>query len=191
MRKLISFMHLSLDGFAAGPKGEMDWIRVDDEIFDYASARTHDGDTALYGRVTFEMMDAYWPTAADQPNPSKHDREHSAWYKTVEKIVISRTLKGTVRPKIRIVSDNLKAEITALKEKPGKDILVFGSPGASHSLMAEDLIDDYWLFVNPVLLGEGIPLFKDVRKTTQLQLITSKAFASGVVCLHYERKRGD
>ena len=86
-------MHVTLDGFVAGPNGEMDWITVDDEIFDYAGDRTDHADTALYGRVTYEMMEGYWPTAADQAGATKHDKQHAAWYNKVAKVVLSRTLK--------------------------------------------------------------------------------------------------
>src|SRR5882672_2392038 len=107
MRKLVSFMHVSLDGFVAGPNGEMDWIKVDEEIFDYAGYRTNEADTALYGRVTYDMMEGYWPTAADQPNASKHDIEHSKWYKKVEKVVLSRSMKGKILLKTKIVSNHI------------------------------------------------------------------------------------
>jgi dihydrofolate reductase len=190
MRKLILFMHVSLDGFVAGPNGEMDWIHVDDEIFDYARQRTHEGDTALYGRKTYEMMEAYWPTAADQPGATRHDREHSAWYNKVTKVVLSRTMKGASLPRTRVVSEDLAREIGTIKQGPGKDIVIFGSPGAAHSLMAEDLIDDYWLFVNPVLLGKGIPVFKGTQRPASLALVEGRALGSGVVCLHHARKAG-
>ena len=187
MRKLILFVHASLDGFVAGPNGEMDWIIADDEVFEYSGSRITEGDTALYGRVTYEMMEAYWPSAAEQPNASRHDIEHSRWYKRVEKVVVSRSLKGARLPRTRIVSDHLTAEVNALKAEPGKDILIFGSPGAAHSLMAEDLIDGYWIFVNPLVLGEGIPLFQDVKVQSVLKLVESTLLTSGVVCLYYER----
>ena len=93
MRKIISFMHISLDGFVAGLNGEMDWIKVDEEIFDYVGKRINEGDTALYGRVTYQMMENYWPTAADSPTASKHDIEHSKWYNKVHKVVLSKTMK--------------------------------------------------------------------------------------------------
>jgi len=191
MRKLVLFMHASLDGFVAGPNGEMDWISVNDEIFEYAGRRTDEADTALYGRVTYEMMDNYWPTAADQPSASKHDIDHSRWYNKVAKVVFSRTMKNNDSKKVKVISGNLNKEMTGLKQAAGKDILIFGSPRAVHSLMAEDLIDDYWLFINPIFLGGGIPLFKDIKSRAALKLIENKAFASGVVCLHYERKRGN
>src|SRR5215831_10792062 len=92
MRRLVLFMHMTVDGFVAGPNGEMDWIHVDEEMFEYAGQQTDNADTALYGRKTFEMMDSYWPTAADQPSAAKHDIQHSQWYNRVEKIVVSRSL---------------------------------------------------------------------------------------------------
>lgn len=181
-------MHISLDGFTATTKNEMNWIHVDDEIFDYAGDRTNVADTAVYGRVTWEMMDAYWPTAADQPGAGKHEREHSAWYKRVEKIVLSDTLKDAKKDKTRFFgSGDVVENIKALKQQPGGEIVLFGSPGAVHSLMEHQLIDEFWLFVNPILLGDGNPMFKGITEKVKLKLITSKAFSSGVVCLHYER----
>ncbi len=190
MRKIVQFMHVSLDGMVAGPRGEMDWIHVDEEVFDHVGARTSEGDTALYGRVTWEMRETYWPTAADQKNATKHDIEHSAWYKRVNKVVLSRSRKGESRPNTRFIADDLAAEIRALKAGPGREILIFGSPRAGHALQAEDLIDGYWLFVNPVILGEGTRLFPGRASARPLALVECRALSSGVVCLHYERKRG-
>lgn len=186
MRKLVLFMHTTLDGFVAGPNGEMDWITVSEEMFEYAGKRTNESDTALYGRVTYEMMQSYWPTAAEQPTATRHDIEHSKWYNAVTKVVLSRTMKGASLPNTKIISDNAASEISKLKQSPGKDILIFGSPSAVHSLMAENLIDDYWLFINPILLGEGIPLFKDIKHKIKLELVETIPFAAGVVCLHYK-----
>lgn len=85
-------MHISLDGFVAGPNGEMNWITVDEEIFDHVGERISGTDTALYGRVTYQMMEAYWPNAGDKPNASKHDINHSKWYNRAHKIVLSKTM---------------------------------------------------------------------------------------------------
>jgi dihydrofolate reductase len=189
MRKLIFFMHTSLDGFVAGPNGEMRWINVDDEIFDFVGTMTDEADAALYGRVTYEMMQSYWPTAGDDPNASKHDKVHSAWYNKVAKIVLSKTLSEKGLDNTTVISDNLADNINKIKQQEGKNILIFGSPGASHSLLSQGLIDEFWLFVNPILLGHGIPLFKDVPGITKLKLIESKTFSSGVIALHYEIKR--
>lgn len=188
MKKLVLFMHTSLDGFVAGPNGEMDWINVDEEMFEYAGRQTNEADTALYGRVTYQMMESYWPTAAEQPAATKHDIEHSRWYNKVAKVVVSKTMQGVNLTNTKIISGNLANEIINLKQGTGKNILIFGSPTVAHSLITENLIDDYWLFVNPVLLGQGIPLFKGIKEKAKLTLVASNAFPSGVVCLHYENK---
>ncbi|MBA4056526.1 MAG: dihydrofolate reductase [Marivirga sp.] len=189
MRKLVLFMHASLDGFVGGTKGEMDWIKVDEAMFDSAALRTAESDLALYGRVTYEMMDSYWPTAADQPNATKHDIEHSTWYNKVSKVIVSKSMEGKKLKNATIVSDNIGMEISKIKQHRGKDILIFGSPSTSHTLMQADLIDEFWIFVNPMILGEGIPLFTGLKERQKLKLLESKTFASGVVCLHYERDR--
>jgi dihydrofolate reductase len=187
MRHLIFFMHTSLDGFVAGPNGEMNWIKVDEEIFDFVGTMTDQSDTALYGRVTYEMMQGYWPTAGEKPNASKHDKEHSAWYNKVSKVVLSKTLQETGLHNTKVIGDQLKDNIHQLKQQDGKNILIFGSPGASQSLLNEGLIDKFWLFLNPVILGKGMPLFKDITGTTKLKLVESKNFASGVIALHYAK----
>lgn len=185
MRNLIFFMHTSLDGFVAGSNGELNWVKVDDEIFDFVATMTAKADTALYGRVTYEMMQSYWPTAGDHPDASKHDREHSIWYKNVPKVVLSRTMSKEGLDNTTVISERLAVHINQIKEQDGKDILIFGSPSASHSLLGEGLVDEFWLFVNPILLGEGIPLFKGITEQVRLKLIESKTFTCGVIALHY------
>ncbi|MCW3104038.1 MAG: dihydrofolate reductase [Bacteroidetes bacterium] len=182
-------MHTSLDGFVAGPNGEMNWITVDETIFDFVGTMTDKSDTALYGRVTYEMMQNYWPTAGDDPNASKHDKEHSAWYNKASKIVLSRTMSEKGLDNTTVISGQLTENITKIKKQDGKNIIIFGSPRASHSLMIEGLVDELWLFVNPILLGKGMPLFKDITETTKLKLVESKTFSCGVIALHYEMKR--
>ncbi|WP_416866414.1 MAG: dihydrofolate reductase family protein [Imperialibacter sp.] len=188
MRKVISFMHVSLDGFAAGPNGEMNWIKIDQEIFDHVGKRISKGDTALYGRATYEMMESYWPTAADKPTATKHDIEHSKWYSQVHKVVLSKTIKGAGLTNTTIISDNLSERINEIKQSRqggDEDILLFGSPTATHSLMQLNLIDGYWLFVNPIILGQGIPLFEGIKGKTTLKLLTTRQFTSGVTELNY------
>jgi dihydrofolate reductase len=185
MRKIISFMHISLDGFVAGPNGEMNWIKVDQEIFDYVGRRIGEGDTALYGRVTYQMMESYWPTAGNKPNASKHDIEHSKWYSKVHKVVLSKTMKDALS-NTTILSDNLPDRLNEIKQQAGKDILLFGSPTATHSLIQQNLIDGFWLFVNPIVLGQGIPLFVDIKDKIRLKLVPiTRQFSSGVTELNY------
>lgn len=185
MRKIISFMHISLDGFVAGPNGEINWINVGEEIFDHVGKRIGETDTALYGRVTYQMMENYWPTAGDKPNATKHDIEHSKWYNNVHKIVLSKTMKGKELDKTTIISDNLAEKINEIKQQAGSEILLFGSPTATHSLIQQNLIDGYWLFVNPVILGQGIPLFTGIKDKIKLSLLTTRQFACGVTELNY------
>lgn len=179
-------MHLSIDGLVGGPKGELEWINVDEEIFDFANERTRNSDVALYGRVTWQMMDAYWPTAADQPNASKHDIEHGKWYNQVDKYVVSKTMKSDPKKKITVIGNDLAEEITALKKTGDKEVIIFGSPGAGQSLAKLGLIDEYWLFVNPIIVGKGIPMFAE-QDLTKFKLVKSHAFKSGVVCLNYQK----
>jgi dihydrofolate reductase len=188
MGKIVLFMHVSLDGFVAGPMGEMDWIHVDEEIFDFGAERITKTNTALYGRITFEMMEGYWPTAADQPGASKHDREHAAWYNKVHKVVLSNTLNQATLTNTTVIGKDYVTAIPELKKKTTGDILLFGSPTTAHALLAENLIDEYWLFVNPVLLGAGIPAFKNITEKQPLKLVQTHVFSSGVVCLQHEVK---
>jgi dihydrofolate reductase len=109
----------------------------------------------------------------------------------VPKVVLSKSLEGQSLPNTTIISDNIPDSINTIKFEPGKDIILFGSPTAAHSLMEHDLIDDYWLFVNPVLLGEGIPMFKSIKEKLKLRVLEAKTLGSGVVCLHYERRRSE
>src|SRR5262245_59403315 len=127
MRKVMLLMHVSLDGFVAGPNGEMDWIKFDDELIDYVADLTNRADTALFGRVTYQMMAGYWPTAAKSPTATQHDIDHANWVNPAPKIVFSRTLEKTEWQNSRIVRDNIAAEIAKLKEQPGKDLLMIGS----------------------------------------------------------------
>jgi dihydrofolate reductase len=189
MRKIVQFMHVSLDGFVAGPNGEMDWIIVDEELFDYANDRTNASDSALYGRNTWLMMDGYWPTAASGPNASKHDIQHGNWYNSVEKIVLSRTMKSDPSKKVRVIGSNLANEINEIKKGPGKEILIFGSPSAGHSLAQLGLVDEYWLFINPILLGKGVPMFSGLKEQVKLKLQKTHAFDNGVVCVSYAKEK--
>lgn len=180
-------MHTSLDGLIARPNGAIDWVKVGEEMFEYSKMQTDKSDIAIYGRITFQLMESYWPTAADKPNATKHDIDHSAWYGKVAKIIVSKSMQGMNLHNTKIISEDLPAEIIKLKKENGKDVVIFGSPSVARLLMAENLIDDYWFFVNPIILGNGIPLFKNNSDTLNLNLTETKVFSSGVVCLHYEK----
>jgi dihydrofolate reductase len=184
MRNTVLLMHVSLDGFVAGPRGELEWITLDPDLEGHVKGLLAPVDTALYGRVTYGMMKGFWPTVPNNPESTPHEHEHARWLDGVEKVVVSKTLKEVTWNNARLLREVEKVE--HLKRQPGGDIMVFGSAALSHSLMRRGLIDAYRLNVNPIVLGGGIPLFGAGAKQ-KLELRGTKPFASGVVALHYQR----
>lgn len=187
MRKVISLMHISLDGFVAGPSGEMDWIGYDDEIFQYAIDLASNTDAAIYGRVTYQMMEGHWPTVLTNPDSTPQELHHANWVENVHKIVFSKSLETAEWNNTTLIKENIAEEMSKLKQQPGRDMMIFGSATITHTLANLGLIDEYRLTVSPVVLGNGIPLFKDVKEMLKLKLLESKTFANvGVVALHYQ-----
>ena len=185
MRNLVAFMHVSLDGFVANARGEMDWITIDDEVFKDAITLADSADTALFGRVTYQMMESYWPTVLLSDSSTELELQHAKWMEDVNKIVFSETLEKVEWKNTRLINKNISQEIIGLKQHPGKKLMIFGSPRLTHSFMQWDLIDEYRININPVILGNGIPLFS-VPSRVALTLIGTKNFKSGVVGLHYK-----
>jgi dihydrofolate reductase len=186
MRKVISFMHVSLDGFTTGPNGELEWAIVDEELNPYVDALFKNVDTALYGHVTYQGMESYWPTMLTDPNAAPRDLAHAHWVDNVSKIVFSRTLSHVEWKNTRLVKDQIAEVITSLQHEHGLDLMIFGSPRLTHTFMHLNLIDEYYLFLNPIVLGDGIPLFQGVSDWTKLNLLEAKKFQAGVVSLHYQ-----
>lgn len=180
-------MHVSLDGLVSRPNGGIDWVKLDDKMFDLAHLRSQESDVAIYARKTFELMESYWPTAASKPNPTKHDLEHSAWYSQVKKYVVSNSWKGRTLANASLISDNLIETVAQLKQGDGKNIILFGSPSLGQQLTEAELIDDYWLFINPVIIGEGAPLFRDIKHQVNLKLEETFTFGGGAIGLHYKK----
>jgi len=185
MRKLVSLIHLSLDGFCAGPSGEMDWITVNPAIFEDADRVIATAGAAVYGRTTYGMMRGYWPTVLDDANAPEDRRAHARWVEDIEKITFSRTLKESDWNNVQLKQD--VKEITALKQQPGKNLLIFGSPGLVRSFQALDAIDEYWMFLNPVLLGAGIRFFEGAHKA-RFRIAEAKRFEPDVMRFHYVRQ---
>ena len=178
-------MHISLDAFANSELKDFDWIKVDEEIFDHGHHHIEKATTALYGRNTFDLMQSYWPTAADKPDATKHEKEHGAWYKSVEKIVVSKTMKPNEGPDYSIASNDLLQHITKIKNESGGDIIILGSPSLVHSLQQLNLIDEYFLNINPVLLGKGTPMFHKSVDRTKLTLLEEYRHTNGVLSVRY------
>ena len=190
MRNVISLAHISLDGFMAGPGGDMDFIVFSDDLADHTYPLIDNVDLAVYGRVTYGMMEGYWPTAGDAPDAGAHTKSHSRWYNAVRKIVASRTLAASKNPNLRVVGDDIVGALRAEKQKTtGGDIMIFGSPTLTRALAAADLVDEWRLTLQPVILGDGLPLFGRRENRTRLELRSSKAFGTGVIAVHYVTKR--
>lgn len=188
MGNLVAFAHISLDGFAADPKGGLGWVTVNDELFDHVGQRIQATDTSMYGRTTYELMEGYWPNAGDNPSATKHEREHSRWYNQTHKVILSTTLKTSL-PNTTIVHDNILSNVRSIKNQSKNEILLFGSPSATHELLRLDLVDEFWLFVNPVVLGQGLSLFGQSTTKKSLTLLSTKQFSFGVTELKYRMNR--
>ena len=185
MRKLVLFMHLSLDGFAGGPNGELDFMTYDEELEQWADEVVKTVGSPVYGRRTYQLMESYWPTVLTKPDASKQSLAHAQWVENVPKIVFSRTLNEVTWNNTRLIKDNVAGEIEKLKQEPGKDLVIFGSPGLSADLMNLGLIDEYQFTVHPVIVGNGISVFKNNIAKSKLKLIETTTLNSGVVTLHY------
>jgi len=188
MRKLIALEHISLDGYLAAPDGDMSWIHVDEELWEYVGPIINRCDTAVYGRVTYEMMAAYWPTAAEDPDATPHDIEHGQWTERATKLVFSSTLREApwgASGSATLVSGDAAAAWHQIKQQPGGDMVLLGSASLVRSLIRDGLVDEYRVNVNPVMLGGGMSLFPEMAEPRRLKLEGVQRFASGVVGLHY------
>jgi dihydrofolate reductase len=183
MRKVIASPVVTLDGFMAGPQGEIDWNvpYFDEEMARYVGEQFASVDTLLFGRGTYQLFVQYWPTQGVKDDPVFAEKMN-----TLLKIVFSTTLETVTWNNARLVKENVVGEIQSLKRQEGKNIVIDGSPGLIHSLTRLGLIDEYRLRVHPVVLGSGVPLVKDLKERMPLQLIDSQTFQSGVVILHYQ-----
>jgi dihydrofolate reductase len=186
MRKIIYWVHTSVDGFVAGPNGEFDWPTVGPELFGYSEAMNEQVDTLMYGRVVWEQMAAYWPTA-DTATADDHARAFAPFWRRTPKVVVSRTLE-TAGWDARVIGRNLAEEVAELKRRPGGDILLTGGAEVAASLSELGLLDDYRVVVHPVVLGGGPRLFGRPEDRLALRLTDSRTFDSATVLLRYERR---
>ena len=187
MRKLILLAHTSLDGFVAGTKGELDDFDAGEENLQFVCDLAEQADSALFGRTSYELLNSFWPNAKNRSGASKATIAYSNWYNNAKKIVVSRTMTGKDLENTIVISDDIPKEIKKIKTKPEKDILIFGSPSVSQLLMQHNLIDSYWIFVNPIIFGKGIPLFTEMSNKIKLNLEATKQFDNGESALSYSR----
>jgi dihydrofolate reductase len=184
MGRLVYSMSVSLDGFVETPRRSIDWVLVDDEVHDLFNAQARELSASLYGRRMYELMMGYWPTAESDPSATPAMVEFARIWRDLPRIVFSSTLE-LVDPGSRLVRDDTVAEVARLKAQPGFDMDV-GGPTLASALIRAALVDEYRLFVNPVVLGAGTPFFPPSEQPVGLRLLETRTFASGVVYLRYE-----
>ena len=181
MRKIMYYVHQSLDGFIAGPNGEFDWAELGPELGDYSMGLTERADTFLYGRTVWELMSSYWPNA-EAMDPDKHAIAFAPVWRTTPKVMLSTTLESADW-NTRIV--RTAAEIEAIKAQPGKDILLTGSASVAAALTELGLVDEYHVIVHPVILGGGKPVYQPTDRRA-LELVETRSFDARSVLLRHD-----
>jgi len=187
MRKLIYSMGVSLDGFIAGQDGDIDWSAPDEELHRFHNQQMREIGAHLCGRRLYEVM-VYWETADQNPSATEYELEFARIWKDMPKIVFSKTLDRVVG-NARLVRDGVVEEVTRLKAQPGKDLAIGGATLAG-TFTRLGLIDEYFLFVSPVVLGGGTPYFPPLDQRINLELVETRTFGSRVVYLRYQRIEG-
>src|ERR1043165_4607343 len=180
MRKLIAAINMTLDGFCDHTAGI-----ADDELHQHYNELLSTGDTLLYGRTTYQLMESYWPTVVEHPTGNKPTDEFAVLIDNISKIVFSRTLQHVDWKNSKLKNEIIKEEILELKQQAGKNIFA-GSRSLIVALTNLNLIDEYQLCVHPVILGNGLPLFKNINDRINLKLLKTKAFGAGQIVLYYE-----
>src|SRR5439155_3898409 len=180
MRKLIAGINMTLDGFCDHTAGI-----ADDELHQHYSETLRNADTILFGRITYRLMESYWPAVVKNPTGNKPTDEFAVLIDNIPKIVFSRTLKNVDWKNTKLAERGLKEEVLDLKQQTGKNIFA-GSPSLIVSLTQLGLIDEYQLCVQPIILGKGLQLFKNIKDRIDLKLLRTKIFGSGTIVLYYE-----
>lgn len=191
MRKLNWIVQTSLDGFVAGTKGEFDNFIGGEENLEFVCGITDDADAAMFGRISFELLESGWPEAANKPGATKNEIKYSNWYNSASKIVFSKTLSKDTASNINIIRNDFSQEINKIKKQQGKNILIFGSPTIAHGLLKLDAIDNIWLIVHPVIFGNGVPAFRPADKVIKYKLTTSHQLSNGTLCNKYELQKSN
>lgn len=184
MRKLMYSMGVSLDGFIAGPNGEIDWSAPDEGLHRFHNEQTREIGVYLCGRRLYETM-LYWETADKNPSAAEYELDFARIWNAIPKVVFSKTL-DKVEGNARLVRGGVAEEIAALKGQPGKDLAV-GGAGLASTCIELGLVDEYRLFVSPIVLGSGTRYFPALKARINLELVQTQTFVSRVVYLRYRR----
>ncbi|MGI0091910.1 MAG: dihydrofolate reductase family protein [Nitrososphaerales archaeon] len=186
MRKIIVFDLVTVDGFFAGPNGEIDWHNYDDEMGAHSLEQMKSLGALIFGRMTYEMMANYWPT----PDGVKSEPVVAERMNSIPKTVFSKTLKevkdGPLWKNVTVFREIKREEIIKMKEQGDRDIAIFGSGTIVQQFANLGIIDEYRLIVNPLILGNGKLLFKNIKEKLNLKLVNMKTFKNGNVLLCYE-----
>ena len=176
-------MNMTLDGFC-----NHEAMSADEEIHQHYNELLSNADTLIYGRITYQLMESYWPTVVKNPTGNKPMDEFAVLIDNISKIVYSRTLQHVEWKNTTLKKEVIQKEILELKQSRngGSKNIVVGSPGLIVALTQLDLIDEYQLGVQPIVLGNGLPLFKNIRDRIDLKLLKTKTFGCGAVMLYYE-----
>jgi dihydrofolate reductase len=190
MRRIVAFNRVSADGYFAAEDGGLGWVVPEEELDRGAAESLGGADTILFGRRTYDMFESFWPHAVDEDphNAGRHSPEMQAmarWINEAAKLVFSRTRQEVTWSNSRLLPELDPREIEALKQQPGKDIMIFGSGSIVSQLTEHGLVDEYQFIVAPVLLGSGRPLVTGVPATTRLKLLEATEYPSGNVKLRY------
>lgn len=185
MGRIIYALSVSLDGFAEGPDKNLDWVIIDEEIHTFFNEQSRDLAAFLYGRRIYELMAAYWPTADLNPSALPVEAEFAQIWRDKPKYVFSQSLEK-VEWNSHLVKGDVAEAVNRLKTQSDKDLGV-GGPALAATLMELGLIDEFYLLVNPVILGSGTPFFPATREKIALRLVETRTFKAGVVMLHYQR----
>ncbi|APU15148.1 MULTISPECIES: dihydrofolate reductase family protein [Actinoalloteichus] len=189
MRDVVYSLSVSLDGFMESADGDISWSLPDAELHEFHNEQARGVDTSLYGRRLYQDMAGYWPSVVDDPTASSQEADFARIWLATPKVVFSRTLEK-VEHNSTLVRDDLAGEVARLKALPGGD-MDLGGAGIAASFLREDLIDEFRLFVHPVILGGGTPYFPTLPAPLSLQLADTRVFGSGVVFLRYRRSARD
>ena len=181
MRRVFSFIVTTLDGYFVGPNQEFDWPNVDEEFDRFAVRQLEEVDTLLFGRATYELMASYWPTqAAQEEEPIIAEMMNG-----LPKVVFSTTLGRVEWNNSTLVRGDATEEVTKLKKRPGKDMVIFGSSNLTSGLLQAGVLDELRIMVNPVALGDGRSLLEGMKERVKLRLLSATTFSSGNVLLSY------
>jgi len=188
MRKVILSVNITMDGLMAGPNGELDWHYDywNDEMARESSAILSNASAIIVGRVTYAALLKYWSQVAVSPLSTPADRSYARLICGIPKVVFSNTLTEVSRYHSTLAKGSLEEEILALKKQPGKDMISWGGVNMVYSLINASLVDVYLLWVAPVVLNAGVPLFKEAAERDKLKMVKARHFSNGVVLYYYE-----